>query len=139
MAFLSIPIVFCGATPASLSRYSTPSLYYFLQPEIPNQYSLQLKTSCRLNLSALCTSNEVGAGSLAEEFGAQNGRMENHGHEVGDFDTSQYQVLLKGGEQVTSVLEEMAKLVCFPLIVLYFICLCDDILLKLQFFCVFDY
>ncbi|KAH0637994.1 hypothetical protein KY290_036848 [Solanum tuberosum] len=110
MAFLSIPIIFCGAAPAILSRYSTPSPCYFLQLEIPNQYSLQLKPSSRLNLSALCTSYEVGAGFLAEEFGAQNGRMENSGPEIGDFDTSQYQVLLKGGEQVTSVLEEMAKL-----------------------------
>lgn len=130
MAFLSIPLIFFRAAPAIPSCYSTPSAYHFLQPEIRNQYSLQLKPSSRLNLSALCTSYEVGAGFLAEEFGAKNGRMENHGPEIGDFDSSQYEVLLKGGEQVTSVLEEMAKLVCFPLIVFYSFCLCGGILLN---------
>lgn len=119
MAFLSSLIIFSRAAPAIPSGCSTPSAYHFLQQEISNQYSWQLKPSCRLNLSALCTNYEVGAGFLAEKFGAQNGRMENHGPETGDFDSSQYEVLLKGGEQVTSILEEMAKLVCFPLLVFY--------------------
>lgn len=110
MAFLSSLIIFSRAAPAIPSGCSTPSAYHFLQQEISNQYSWQLKPSCRLNLSALCTNYEVGAGFLAEKFGAQNGRMENHGPETGDFDSSQYEVLLKGGEQVTSILEEMAKL-----------------------------
>lgn len=110
MAFLSIPSIFSRAAPAIPSLSSTPSVHHFLQPSIHNQYLLQLKSSCRLNLSALCTSYEVGAGFLAEEFRAQNGRLENHGPEIGDLDTSQYELLLKGGEQVTSVLEEMAKL-----------------------------
>ncbi|MCD7448667.1 hypothetical protein HAX54_045315 [Datura stramonium] len=110
MAFLSIPNIFCWAAPAVPSRCSTPSAYHFLQLSIRNQYSLQLKPSCRINLSTLCTSYEVGAGFLAEEFGAPNERLENHGPENGNLDSSQYEVLLKGGEQVTSVLEEMAKL-----------------------------
>ncbi|XP_059305028.1 protein PEP-RELATED DEVELOPMENT ARRESTED 1, chloroplastic isoform X2 [Lycium ferocissimum] len=101
MAFLSVPNIFSLAGPSIPSRCSTPSAY---------QYSLQLKSSSRLNLPALCTSYEVGAAFLAEEFGAQNGRPENPGPESGNFDSSQYEVILKGGEQVTSVLEEMAKL-----------------------------
>ncbi|CAN4093303.1 unnamed protein product [Withania somnifera] len=100
MAFLSIPSIFCRVAPAIPSRCSNPSAYRF-QYSIHNQYSLLLNPSCRLNLSvALCTSYEVGAGFLAEEFGPQNGNL----------DSSEYAVLLKGGEQVTSVLEEMAKL-----------------------------
>ncbi|XP_060203045.1 protein PEP-RELATED DEVELOPMENT ARRESTED 1, chloroplastic [Lycium barbarum] len=101
MAFLSVPNIFSLAGPSIPSRCSTPSAY---------QHSLQLKSSSRLNLPALCTSYEVGAAFLAEEFGAQNGRAENPGPESGNFDSSQYEVILKGGEQVTSVLEEMAKL-----------------------------
>ncbi|KAK4374993.1 hypothetical protein RND71_005670 [Anisodus tanguticus] len=103
MALLSIPSFFSRAGP---SRYSTLPAYHFLQPSIHNQYSLLLKP----NISALCTSYEVGATFLAEEFGAQNGRLENPGPENGNLDSSQYEVILKGGEQVTSVLEEMAKL-----------------------------
>ncbi|XP_009798717.1 protein PEP-RELATED DEVELOPMENT ARRESTED 1, chloroplastic-like [Nicotiana sylvestris] len=110
MAFLSIPSIFSRAGPAIPSLYSTPPACHFLQPSIHTQYSLQLKPFSRQNLSALCTSYEVGAGFLAEEFGAQNGNDKSREPENSNWDSSQYAALLKGGDQVTSVLEEMAKL-----------------------------
>lgn len=53
---------------------------------------------------------------MAEEFGAQNGNDKSREPENSNWDSSQYDALLKGGEQVTSVLEEMAKLVRCPLL-----------------------
>ncbi|XP_037496076.1 protein PEP-RELATED DEVELOPMENT ARRESTED 1, chloroplastic isoform X2 [Jatropha curcas] len=57
-----------------------------------------------------CASYEVGGGYLDEELGAQDtrGRTEEEWNEK--MDSSQYEALLKGGEQVTSVLQEMIAL-----------------------------
>lgn len=51
---------------------------------------------------------EVGGGYPDEELDAQDRRSEQRKEKL---DPSKYEALLKGGEQVTSVLEEMIKLV----------------------------
>lgn len=60
----------------------------------------------------LCTNSEVSGGYLDGEFGVQNKRSRTHDEKWNDkLDSSQYEALLKGGEQVTSVLQEMITLV----------------------------
>ena len=55
---------------------------------------------------------EVGGGYPDEELDAQDRRSEQSNEKL---DPSKYEALLKGGEQVTSVLEEMIKLVSFKI------------------------
>ncbi|PSR86306.1 Nucleolar complex protein 14 [Actinidia chinensis var. chinensis] len=59
-------------------------------------------------LLSICASYEVGGGFSDEELRRKSGRRQEP--ESPKLDTSQYEALLKGGEQVTSVLEEMVKL-----------------------------
>lgn len=54
----------------------------------------------------MCTSYEVGGGYTDEELG----RIRTHQQGNQKLDNSQYEALLKGGEQVTSVLQEMITL-----------------------------
>ncbi|KAG8642021.1 protein PEP-RELATED DEVELOPMENT ARRESTED 1, chloroplastic [Manihot esculenta] len=62
-------------------------------------------------LLVLCTNSEVSGGYLDGEFGVQNKRSRTHDEKWNDkLDSSQYEALLKGGEQVTSVLQEMITL-----------------------------
>lgn len=53
---------------------------------------------------------------MEEIFGQNNGSSSSTGQENEEWDSSQYEALLKGGEQVVSVLQEMVKIVSFPLI-----------------------
>nr|GMD18751.1 protein PEP-RELATED DEVELOPMENT ARRESTED 1, chloroplastic [Ipomoea batatas] len=69
---------------------------------------LPKRRSERQNLFTQCTSSAVGGGGFStERLGSQS-----RARETGNlnFDVSQYEDLLKGGEQVVSVLDEMAKL-----------------------------
>ncbi|CAI9107294.1 OLC1v1006618C2 [Oldenlandia corymbosa var. corymbosa] len=69
------------------------------------------QSSRRQNLLASSSTYEVGGGFPMDEIGAQNdsgsGGVKQEDQRLSP---AQYEVLLKGGEQVTSVLEEMAKL-----------------------------
>ncbi|XP_057964478.1 protein PEP-RELATED DEVELOPMENT ARRESTED 1, chloroplastic [Malania oleifera] len=62
------------------------------------------------NLLALCTSYEVGGGFTSEGFDAQAGSPETQEKGNRKWSTAEYEALLKGGEQVTSVLQEMVTL-----------------------------
>lgn len=65
------------------------------------------------NLSVLRASYEVGGGYTQEELEAREkgrSKQQDAGDPSTNWGTSQYEALLKGGEQVTSVLEEMANL-----------------------------
>lgn len=74
----------------------------------PLQFQRQLKQK-KQHFLGLCTSYEVGGGYSQEELDAiDRYRKQKHGDQ--STDSSHYEALLKGGEQVTSVLEEMAKL-----------------------------
>nr|GMD15691.1 protein PEP-RELATED DEVELOPMENT ARRESTED 1, chloroplastic [Ipomoea batatas] len=69
---------------------------------------LPKRRSERQNFFTQCTSSAVGGGGFStERLGSQS-----RARETGNlnFDVSQYEDLLKGGEQVVSVLDEMAKL-----------------------------
>lgn len=79
----------------------------------PLQFQHQLKQK-KQHILGLCTSYEVGGGYSQEELDAiDRNRKQKHGDQ--SINSSHYEALLKGGEQVTSVLEEMAKLVSFSL------------------------
>lgn len=73
-----------------------------------HQYRLQQHKKHRLLASS--ASYEVGGGFPNEEFDAQgrSGKNQQRGNQK--LDSSQYEALLRGGEQVTSVLQEMIKL-----------------------------
>ena len=62
----------------------------------------------------MCTSYEVGGGFIDQELDVQqtSRRRQQQQEENPKWDTAHYEALLKGGEQVASVLEEMVKLVC---------------------------
>lgn len=60
---------------------------------------------------ALTATNEVGGGYPDEELNAQDGIRATQEQESQKMHPSQYEALLRGGEQVTSVLEEMITLV----------------------------
>ena len=90
---------------------------------LPQPPSLDLNTTQKApflrlhkkrNLSVIRASYEVGGGYTQEELEArEKGRSKQQEAEDPSttWGTSQYEALLKGGEQVTSVLEEMANLV----------------------------
>lgn len=59
----------------------------------------------------LCFSYEVGGGYPAEDFNSHKNKTLFDGDQK--MDNAQYEALLKGGDQVTSVLQEMITLVCF--------------------------
>lgn len=76
---------------------------------------LQLKQPRRRRqLFVSSTSYEVGGGYPDEEFDVegQNGRAQQQGNQ--NLDASRREALLKGGEQVISVLQEMIAIVSLP-------------------------
>lgn len=89
-----------------------------------HQYRLQQHKKHRLLASS--ASYEVGGGFPNEEFDAQgrSGKNQQRGNQK--LDSSQYEALLRGGEQVTSVLQEMIKLVssthCTSYLLYYYLC-----------------
>lgn len=70
-----------------------------------------LPQSRRRNSLALSSTYEVGGGFPLGEFGTKSSSSE---QEKEKWDSSHYEAILKGGEQVVSVLEEMAKIVSCP-------------------------
>ncbi|GAV70746.1 CH domain-containing protein [Cephalotus follicularis] len=76
-------------------------------------YQKQLKQSKKKNqFLSLCGSYEVGGGYPVEEVDSRDGNYNTIQQQQGDqkMDTEQYEALLKGGEQVTSVLQEIITL-----------------------------
>nr|GLL30843.1 uncharacterized protein LOC109173744 [Ipomoea trifida] len=69
---------------------------------------LPKRRSERQNLFTQCTSSAVGGGGFSTERLGSQSRASGTGNL--NMDVSQYEDLLKGGEQVVSVLDEMAKL-----------------------------
>lgn len=102
----------------SISQTSNPNLFFFRPNSTPShshshkQRHLQLKHSKSHVVKSSNTSYEVGGGYSLEELN-RNDRAHNQSSE--DTDTSaQREALLKGGDQVISVLQEMITLVsCF--------------------------
>ncbi|KAK3039136.1 hypothetical protein RJ639_028882 [Escallonia herrerae] len=82
---------------------STASFHLVPQRKPPNKKQ-------NLSLGQCANSYEVGGGYSQQELDLQDSKK--HKQEQGNhnWDNSHYEALLKGGEQVTSVLEEMAKL-----------------------------
>ncbi|KAI3749722.1 hypothetical protein L2E82_20338 [Cichorium intybus] len=90
----------------------------FLRPPASLQFKTTQKAPSlhlprKTNASVLRASYEVGGGYTQEELEAREKRRSKH-QEAADgtstWSPAQYEALLKGGEQVTSVLEEMANL-----------------------------
>nr|GMD76846.1 protein PEP-RELATED DEVELOPMENT ARRESTED 1, chloroplastic [Ipomoea batatas] len=72
---------------------------------------LPKRRSERQNLFTQCTSSAVGGGGFStERLGSQSSATGTRETGNLNLDVSQYEDLLKGGEQVVSVLDEMAKL-----------------------------
>ncbi|KAL2488309.1 hypothetical protein Fot_41601 [Forsythia ovata] len=105
MASPSVP-AFTLSTPPPCN--SIPSIFF------KNPHHLPLKhVSKRMNFLALCATYEASSqGIPMDQFFAQDGgtNKRNRKQENPKLDAAQYEALLKGGEQVTSVLEEMVKL-----------------------------
>ncbi|KAK2968811.1 hypothetical protein RJ640_028204 [Escallonia rubra] len=97
-ALVSLPPTFVVTT-----QPSTASFHLVPQRKPPNKKQNLLLGQC-------ANSYEVGGGYSQQELDLQDSKK--HKREQGNpnWDSSHYEALLKGGEQVTSVLEEMAKL-----------------------------
>ncbi|KAL5562209.1 hypothetical protein UlMin_031956 [Ulmus minor] len=89
--------------PSCLTKPSHHRLYYHLQWR-PKQQSKKNQ------LMASSAAYEVGGGYPDEELDVQDRSKDAHEQGNGKLDPSQYKALLTGGEQVTSVLEEMITL-----------------------------
>lgn len=91
----------------------------------PSSLSLQNKKTS----STIRASYEVGGGYTQEELDARDQRRTSRPQdtttkdETTSWSPAQYEALLKGGEQVTSVLEEMANLVRYYYYYYSFLCL----------------
>ncbi|XP_019178581.1 PREDICTED: uncharacterized protein LOC109173744 [Ipomoea nil] len=72
-----------------------------------SSHSLPKRRAKRQNVLIQCNSSAVGGGFSTERLGSQSRASETGNLNL---DVSQYEDLLKGGEQVVSVLDEMAKL-----------------------------
>ncbi|XP_022760053.1 uncharacterized protein LOC111306464 [Durio zibethinus] len=76
--------------------------------------SWQLKHPKRKNqqcLGSVSSSNEVGGGYSDEEFDTTYKTQNQQVQDTQNFDSAQYEALLKGGDQVTSVLQDIITLV----------------------------
>ncbi|KAJ7955476.1 Protein PEP-RELATED DEVELOPMENT ARRESTED 1, chloroplastic [Quillaja saponaria] len=98
-----------GTLFCSFSCYTTwsllplPSFFFTSASSQHRQYQqLQLKQPKRRQLSVSSVSYEVGGGYPEEELSSNGFTQQNE-----KLDNSHYEALLRGGEQVTSVLEEM--------------------------------
>ncbi|CAK9188566.1 unnamed protein product [Ilex paraguariensis] len=85
-----------------------PSSYFPTHHHYHKQWSLNQPRNRRF--LALCASYEVGGGFSPEELNMQDRTTRKQEQDNEKLDASQYEALFKGGEQVTSVLEEMIKL-----------------------------
>lgn len=108
--------------PPSLLSFS----YFFATPTFHkhnlNQQWQAKEPKKNGNFLALAATYEVGGGYPDDELDAQGRRGVAQEQENPKLDTSQYEALLKGGEQVISVLQELITLVSsFPSL---FTCLC---------------
>uniref|UniRef100_A0A5B7BH34 Uncharacterized protein n=1 Tax=Davidia involucrata TaxID=16924 RepID=A0A5B7BH34_DAVIN len=92
---------------SSSNIFSLPSSYF---PSHHHNHRWKLKQSKNQKFLALRASYEVGGGFPEQELDVQDGSTRRKEQGNAKWDTSQYEALLKGGEQVTSVLEEMVKL-----------------------------
>lgn len=116
----------CSRTSPSITNRTTSSFCFttpFSYHRHRHQWQLKQpkkKEQLMLSLCANTTSYEVGGGYPDEDLDVQDrsGRKrktttttQQQGNSK--LDTSQYETLLKGGEQVTSVLQEMITLVIF--------------------------
>ena len=115
---------FCFTTPFSYHRH-----HHQWQLQQPKK-----REHLMLSLCANTTSYEVGGGYPDEDLDVQDGsgrkrKTTTTTQQQGNskLDTSQYETLLKGGEQVTSVLQEMITLVTF-FTLFYFLFRCRTIL-----------
>ena len=116
---------FCFTTPFSYHRH-----HHQWQLQQPKK-----REHLMLSLCANTTSYEVGGGYPDEDLDVQDGSgrkrktttTTNQQQGNSKLDTSQYETLLKGGEQVTSVLQEMITLVTF-FTLFYFLFRCRTIL-----------
>ncbi|XP_058196658.1 protein PEP-RELATED DEVELOPMENT ARRESTED 1, chloroplastic [Rhododendron vialii] len=91
--------------------------FYFITPPQPSSptnhhhHQWQLKQFKKQKLLALCTSYEVGGGYSDEELKSRGKRVRTRQKtELPKWAPSQYEAIIKGGEQVVSVLQEVAKL-----------------------------
>lgn len=116
--------------PSSMAALLTPTIptsnlrsfppFYFVTPPQPSSptnhhhHQWQLKQFKKQKLLALCTSYEVGGGYSDEELKSRGKSVRTRQEpELPKWAPSQYEAIIKGGEQVVSVLQEVAKLVSF--------------------------
>ncbi|KAL5794503.1 hypothetical protein ACOSP7_003097 [Xanthoceras sorbifolium] len=110
-----VPLSSSSQTATSSNSFPPSSLPLIPRPHKKQLQWQQLKQPKRSSLSLRsCTSYEVGGGYSDEELDLQNRtrRTQNTQNFDGDpkMEGSQCEILLKGGEQVTSVLQEMITL-----------------------------
>ncbi|KAJ9176665.1 hypothetical protein P3X46_011951 [Hevea brasiliensis] len=87
----------------SSPSFASPSSFHYSQWPLKQPRKKQ-------QLLVLCTNSEVGGGYLDGELGVQDKRSRTQEEWNEKLDSSQYEAVLKGGEQVTSVLQEMITL-----------------------------
>jgi hypothetical protein len=108
MLYSSTLFAACSHTSPPIAN-PTISSFLFITPSSYQQHQQLKQPKRRRQLLGLCTSYEVGGGYPDAELNVQG----TSGSTQQKLDDSQYEALLKGGEQVTSVLEEMITLVSF--------------------------
>ncbi|WCJ37243.1 Protein PEP-RELATED DEVELOPMENT ARRESTED 1 chloroplastic [Euphorbia peplus] len=94
----------------SVSLTATPSITCLLFRNSSSFHNYQCLRIRKKQTLVLCSSYEVGGGYLDEDLGATSKTREPEQQFNEKMDSSQYEALLKGGEQVTSVLQEMITL-----------------------------
>lgn len=100
------PFPTCSCSISQPTHPKTPSVFFISNPT----HLLYLKRPKRQQQLALCSSYEVGGGYPEEELELRDRRRPTKEANP-RMDTSEYEALLKGGDQVTSVLEQIIVLV----------------------------
>lgn len=90
--------------------FPTPTSHNFLRNPFVHHIQCHLQQPRSRNHLVRSSSYGVGGDFPLEELVAQNNGSSSRGQENEKWDSSQYDALLKGGEQVVSVLQEMVKL-----------------------------
>ncbi|XP_022156082.1 protein PEP-RELATED DEVELOPMENT ARRESTED 1, chloroplastic [Momordica charantia] len=99
------PFPTCSCSISQPTHPKTPSVFFISNPT----HLLYLKRPNRQQQLALCSSYEVGGGYPEEELELRDRRRPTKEANP-RMDTSEYEALLKGGDQVTSVLEQIIVL-----------------------------
>ncbi|KAJ4847950.1 Protein PEP-RELATED DEVELOPMENT ARRESTED 1, chloroplastic [Turnera subulata] len=93
-----------------LASTSSPSSLHYHHHQQQQQQQLKQPTKRKHRHLVLCTGQELGGGYMDAQPDGTEQRSRTHEEWNDKFDSTHYEAILKGGDQVTSVLEEMILL-----------------------------